>query len=508
MRISSLPTPTRQGIAPTRHHEELWAYSAERMLAYLMMKKINPEELTAASLARIDAVNPAVNAVIDVYREEALDTATRLRRRRKSKRLLHGVPVTVKDNIETAGHAMSEGVAALRDHICADDAPLVAHLKDNGAVIVGRTNCPPHCWQLFCDNDLYGPTSNPLNPLRTPGGSSGGAAVSVATGMVPIAHGNDIAGSIRYPAYANAVVGLRPTNGAIPGSVPAGDKPFAFQLFASQGVLARTVADAFIGFDAMRGYTPGDPANLDASVRYPESPRTVGVYMGSEIAPVDDPVRDAVLHAARAFESMGWNVEYLDTTVFERLFELEAVLLFAEFLHSGKESIAEGGEILDRGLDVARALIADIKGDGYHLTLDDYLRSLAARGTAIRDLRALMGDYPVVLTPVSTEIPFLQNEDQTADRARALRMAYASWPMDALPVAGVPGLVLPTDVVADGINLGVQLTCRQWDEATLRVAANDLEHFFDLSHDPVDPMPSDSTGERPPRTAGIAGSHR
>lgn len=511
-----------------RSGNEPWQLTAEELWAYLLMGRVNPLDIVESSLRRIDQVNPTLNAVIDVYDEEAIEVATRLKKSRKRlpNQMLRGLPVTIKDNIESAGHAMSEGVPALKDNVCAEDAPLVARLKGNGAIIVGRTNCPPHCWQLFGTNELYGTTINPRNAALTSGGSSSGAAVSVASGMVPIAQGNDIAGSIRYPAYANGIVGLRPTNGLIAGSdtTPA-DKPFTFQLFASQGVLARTVDDAWLGFDGMKGYAPGDPASIECAMSYEHDPKTVGVYLGTDIADIADPVEEAVLHAARALEAHGWKVEYVSTDVFRRLFEVEIEVMFGEFLRPGahEEEKEQGGEILRRGLAGVAGVLADLRGDGYvsgaaagagagyagagvaegagaasgagagyagagyALTLDDYLAGLARRGSAVRDLRKLMDRYPVILTPASAQTPFLRDEDQTCTPARAKEMAYASWPMDVVPAAGLPAVALPTDVVADGVNLGVQLIARAYDEITLKKAALDVERYFDLDHSPVDP---------------------
>ena len=471
---------------------EPWQLTAEEAWAWLLMGRANPLDLVEASLARIDHVNPQVNAIIDIYRDEALDEAIRLKKSRKRlpNQMLRGLPVTIKDNIESAGHVMSEGVPALKNNVCAQDAPLVSRLKDNGAIIVGRTNCPPHCWQLFGTNALYGSTINPRNPALTPGGSSSGAAVSVATGMAPIAQGNDIAGSIRYPAYANGIVGLRPTNGLIPGSdtTPA-DKPFIFRAFASQGVLARTVDDAFLGFDGMKGYAPGDPASIECAMAYARDPKTVGVYLGTDIADVDEKVEAAVLHAAHGLEAHGWRVEYVTTDVFRRLFALEIELMFGDFLRPGAhaEEKEQGGEILRRGVVGVQGVLDDLRGEGYVPTLDDYLDGLARLGSAQRDLRKLMERYPLILTPASAETPFLRDEDQSCTPERAKAMAYAAWPMDVVPIAGLPALALPTDVVADGVNLGVQLIARAYDELTLKRAGTDVERYFDLDHLPVDP---------------------
>lgn len=468
-------------------HNQLWAFNAVRMQAHLMAGNITATDIAQASLRRINEVNPALNAIIDVYDDEALAAAAETQRSRKRHRRLRGVPVTIKDNIESKGHVMSDGAVTLKDNICTNDAPVVSRLRENGATIMGRTNCPPFCWQLFGSNELYGSTINPVNRRFTPGGSSAGAAVSVASGMVPIAHGNDVAGSIRYPAYANAIVGLKPTTGLIPGSDTPADRPFAFQLFAAQGLLARTIDDVKLGFDTMRGYAPGDPASIECSMEYGTRPKSVGVYLGDEISVTSPSVRNAVLHAARGFEELGWNVEYIETDAFRQLFRLEILLLFGQFFHSGESEIQAGGEILRKGLTGAHGALEALYGSGYHLTLDDYIAGLAERGSAIRKLRKLQERYPILLTPVSSETPFLLDEDQTASQERATDMAFSVWPMDAIPLAGLPGLVLPTDVEYEGVNLGVQLIARAYDEITLLQAGHDLERYFALDHDPVNP---------------------
>ncbi|MBT1166661.1 amidase family protein [Bifidobacterium simiarum] len=468
-------------------HDQLWAFNAERLQAHLMAGNITTADIVRASLERIGEVNPELNAIIDVYEDEAIAAATEVQRSRRRHRRLRGVPVTIKDNIESKGHIMSDGSVTLKNNRCTQDAPLVSRLRDGGALIMGRTNCPPFCWQLFGSNELYGSTLNPVNHRYTPGGSSAGAAASVASGMVPIAHGNDVAGSIRYPAYANAIVGIKPTTGLIPGSDTPQDRPFAFQMFASQGLLARTVTDARLGFDAMRGYAAGDPASIACEMEYDAQPHRVGVYLGDEISVTTPSVRNAVLHAARGFEEMGWTVEYIETDAFRQLFRLEILLLFGQFLHSGADEIAAGGEILRRGLAGAHGTLETLYGDGYRLTLDDYIAGLAERGSAIRKLRKLQDRYPIIITPASAETPFLLDEDQTASRERAIDMTFSVWPMYAPPIAGLPGMVLPTDVEYDGIHLGVQLLARVYDENTLFRAGRDLERYFALDHDPVDP---------------------
>jgi amidase len=158
---------------------------------------------------------------------------------------LHGVPVTVKINVDMCGHAITNGVVAFKDHRATDDSPVVANLRRAGAVIIGRTNTPAFSVRWFTENDQHGRTYNPWSRAHTPGGSSGGASSAVAAGMGAIAHGNDLAGSVRYPAYCTGVHGLRPSFGRVPAFLPSAkeERPLSMAMMSVQGPLARHVAD-------------------------------------------------------------------------------------------------------------------------------------------------------------------------------------------------------------------------------------------------------------------------
>ncbi|MBX9700194.1 MAG: amidase, partial [Acetobacteraceae bacterium] len=199
---------------------DLWALEAVEIARLIRTGLASSREATVSALARLHAVNPKVNAVVDVMEAEALAAADAADAARASGEVLgplHGVPVTVKINVDMAGRATTNGVVAFRDAIAAEDGTVVANLRRAGAVIIGRTNTPCFSMRLFCENDLHGATLNPWDRGRTPGGSSGGAGAAAAVGIGAVAHGNDIAGSIRWPAFCNGVVGLRPTVGRVAG---------------------------------------------------------------------------------------------------------------------------------------------------------------------------------------------------------------------------------------------------------------------------------------------------
>ena len=205
---------------------DIWRLSASDLAAKIKSRKISAREATKAALARLDAVNPAINAVVDHRPKDALAQADAIDAaiaKGGDAGLLGGVPVTVKVNVDQAGYATTNGVMLQRDLVAQFNSPVVDNLRKAGAVIVGRTNTPAFSYRWFTTNLLHGDTKNPRDPSITPGGSSGGAAAAVTSGIGHIAHGTDIAGSVRYPAYACGVHGLRPSLGRIPAfnaSVP------------------------------------------------------------------------------------------------------------------------------------------------------------------------------------------------------------------------------------------------------------------------------------------------
>jgi amidase len=205
---------------------------------------ISSREAVQACLDRIAAVNPAINAVVDVLADSALAQARAADRAVAAGEALgplHGVPVTVKVNVDLAGRPTTNGVVAWRDLIAPADSPVVANLRRAGAIPVGRTNTPGFSFRWFTENDLHGRTLNPWSPAHTPGGSSGGASAALAAGIGAMAHGNDIGGSIRYPAYCTGTFGLRPSFGRVPAFNPSAsaERPLSAQLMSVPGPLTR-----------------------------------------------------------------------------------------------------------------------------------------------------------------------------------------------------------------------------------------------------------------------------
>ncbi len=226
---------------------ELWKRSAQELAALIANKKASSVEIVDAHLARIGAVNPTVNAIVRVLADEARAAAADADRKVASGEPLgplHGVPCTVKENIDMAGLPTTWGVPALSGAVVPLDAPVVERMRQAGAIPIGRTNLPDMGLRMHTDSSLYGLTRNPWNLNRTAGGSSGGEAVALATGMSPIGLGNDLGGSLRNPANACGIASIRPSAGRVPdaGLVPVADHLLAIQLMNVQGPMGRRVA--------------------------------------------------------------------------------------------------------------------------------------------------------------------------------------------------------------------------------------------------------------------------
>jgi Asp-tRNA(Asn)/Glu-tRNA(Gln) amidotransferase A subunit family amidase len=260
---------------------ELWQMSAVELAQTIRVGRASSREAVQSVLGRMDAVNAKLNAVVRRMDDEALaaaDTADALRAKREPLPL-HGVPVTVKVNTDQKGHPTDNGVVAFKDVIAPDDAPVVANLRAAGAIVVGRTNVPAFSMRAFSENELHGRTQNPRDRSVTPGGSSGGAASAVAAGIGAIGHGNDIAGSVRFPAFCCGIVGLRVGLGRIPSFNHSAKvaRGIGAQLMATQGPLTRTVGDARLALRVMAKGDPRDTRWVDAPLAGPLVARPIKV---------------------------------------------------------------------------------------------------------------------------------------------------------------------------------------------------------------------------------------
>lgn len=440
--------------------------TAAELGAHVGRGEISAREASEAALARLEAVNPAINAVVD-YRPEAVHAAADAvdRRRAQGETLgpLAGVPVTVKVNTDQAGFATTNGVALQRDLIASTNNPVVDNLERAGTVIIGRTNTPAFSLRWFTDNALHGATKNPHDPMLTPGGSSGGAAAAVAAGIGHFAHGTDIAGSIRYPAYACGLHGLRPGLGRVAAYNASGpERSIGAQLTAVSGPIARSIGDLRLAFAAMAAPDPApegprDPWWTPAPLEGPTAPRRAALCLRPGGLPIVEPVYDALIDAARRLEAAGWIVETIDDVPMPH----EAVETQVQlWLGDGFDGLAEAA---DREGDTgALTVINAHRAEAASWPLDIVARALKRRAQIARAWRQCLHRHRLLIMPVSAELPFAAGLDQQGAEGFQ-RVWRAQLTQIALPLTGLPGLAVATGR-AGRSPVGVQLVagpCRE-----------------------------------------------
>jgi amidase len=458
--------------------DELWRWSATQVARGVATGQVSAREVVQSCLGRIEAVNPTLNALVEVRPEEALQAAAEVDRLTVSGAELgplHGVPVAIKVNSDQAGYATTSGVTAFKDDIAPTDSPHVANFRQSGAVLLGRSNTPAFSYRWFTDNDLHGRTLNPWDASRTPGGSSGGASSAVASGMVPIAHGNDIGGSVRYPAYACGLVGLRPTVGRVAGLYGPRDvdPALSVQSMFVQGPLARSVADVRLALGGMTGADPRDPFHVPGAPAAPaaDRPFRVALVRDHGVATPTAAVNAALDQAAGWLKDAGYVVEEVELPLLAEAYRLWYLLCMEEF----RQIMPLVEQVGDDGMKKAAEGYYAVSSEwwGTQPTLADYMNGYARRGTLIRMLGEFMERYSIVLLPVSAEQAFEQDAD-IASVESMCRVMAAQASMMAIPVLGFPALSVPTGVT-EGLPAGVQLLGRRFDEDGILDAAEVIE---------------------------------
>lgn len=473
----------------------LWQMDAAELAPLIAAGAVSARETVRSVLDRLDAVNPKLNAIVQFRHEQALaeaDAADARRRRGEPLGGLHGIPVTIKINTDMLGHPTDNGVIAYKALMPTEDAPVVTNLRQAGAIVVGRTNTPCYSMRWFTANDLHGETRNPWGTAITPGGSSGGAGSAVAAGIGPIGQGNDIAGSVRYPAYCCGLVGLRPSFGRVPSfnSTAPGPSAMSSQLMAVQGPLTRRVRDARLAFAAMARPHLQDPrvAALSAPDDRPGLRRAAVVGTPGN-GPVHPAIKAAVAEAGRALEAAGYIVETVEPPEFQLTAELWGRLGGPDTV-AGLEPLIEanGDAGIRRGLAFWRAAWPD----------RDPATALAAQAERSRLLRAwsaYFARFSVAVMPVSRALPYPPDAD-IQNEASAVALLRTQEPMLAISVLGLPAVSVPTGT-AEGRPVGVQVVSAPFrDEWCLDAAAIIEAHY---------PMPTPIDPVAAPTAAGLFG---
>ena len=451
-----------------------WQWSACDLADAISRRDITSLAAVASVVGRLRAKNPELNAVVVDLSEEALAQARAADESVQAGRPtgpLHGVPVTVKINTDVKGQPNTNGIPALADCTAPDDAAVVRNLRRAGAVILGLTNTPEFSMRMMTDNPLYGRTVNPWRAEFTCGGSSGGAAVSLAAGFGPIAQGNDIGGSLRIPAFCCGVCALRPTQGRVPTYNPSqhDERPPAAQLFSVQGPMAREVRDLRRALAVMAEGDVRDPWWVPAPLEGPRTGRPVRVALTkSPAGDTPHPVIAAALEAAAGhLADAGYAVEAVEAPFSEELGELWKSLIFTEMRQLQEDVIRRLG---------SKAFHTFLDGC-YNSTqlLDEggYMRALMARTRILRQWLLFLEDHPLVLAPLSLKPAFRVDED-IEDEDRARRLFIKLRPSYSVNALGLPSVAVPAGI-HKGVPFGLQIVGPRFREDLCLDAAEVLE---------------------------------
>ena len=463
---------------------ELWRCSASEIARRIAAREVSSREVVDAHLARIGEIEPALNAVTRVLADDAraaADAADHALARGAATGPLHGVPITVKENVDVAGSPTTQGLPALAEAVPAVDAPVVERMRRAGAIPIARTNMPDLGLRVHTHSSLHGPTRNPWSGAHTTGGSSGGEAAALATGMSPLGLGNDIGGSLRNPAHCCGIASIKPTTGRVPhaSAIPPEDGSLASQLMLAEGPMARTVADLRLALSILAGPHPRDPFCVPAPL---EGPRPAGAL---RVAVLDEPpggtthpaVRAAVRSAADALARAGFAVERAVPPSFERVVDVWGAFLINDMRPLLPILSGVMGEDALRFIDLVMAA---------HPVLDAAGMSevMVERHRIAREWSIFQADVPLLLSPVWTEPAFRVGADiaDAEGAASTLRLIRCVLPGNLL---GLPAAVVPA-AESDGLPIGVQITGPRFREDLCLDAAAAIEAALG-ARTPIDP---------------------
>ena len=417
-------------------------------------------------LGRIEAVNGRLNAITVVLADSAMVAAAEADRREPTGPL-HGVPFTIKENIDCLDSATTRGVPALADSMPSLDAPVVARMKAAGAIPLGRTNLPELGMRITTDNPLHGRTLNPWNADRTPGGSSGGEASALASGMSPLGLGNDIGGSVRNPAFCCGVASLKPSAGRIPhaSSIPPEDSRLATQLLLTEGPMARHVKDLRLAYETLSGRDSRDPQSTDAPLYGPDVKKRAAIVTNIPGVELPESTRDALLQAATALKEMGWETVEIQPPELAHVHEVWMHHLSADF----KPLLGDMSAVMtDAPLEFLRLLCERNDPDAVGLA-----NIHAERNRLSRLWSEFFTANPIMVGPTWTGPQFEHDADINGVVGLELAIDLLRF-ISPANVLGLPSAAIPIGVT-DGLPTGVQVYADRWRDDLALSGAEAIE---------------------------------
>ncbi|UWQ90178.1 amidase family protein [Rhodobacteraceae bacterium M382] len=447
--------------------DNLWQLDAHDIARQTTSGDLRAQDSVGAAIDRMNAVNPDLNAVVVDLSDEAMARAQALDASRDAGTPcgpLHGVPVTIKINVDQKGQATSNGVVALKDLIAPDDAPIVRNLQNAGAVVIGRTNTPEFSFRADTDNPLFGRTHNPWGRHISPGGSSGGAGSAVMAGIGALAHGNDIGGSLRFPAAANGAVTVKPGLGRVPAWNPtqSAERGLLAQSMSVQGLITRSARDLHHAMPTMIAPDPRDPFHvpmpwqgraLDGPIKVAFTKNTFGYDLHPEVEAALDTARDALVDA-------GYQVEDIEPpNVFDCGRDGYRALMGEVYSLMKTDVDAHGSQAIQ---DIFAVYFQEFPP----FLETDLLQIMAKRSHYARQWSLFLEDYPLVLTPFLPRPFFKPDRDTEGGEGvhEVLGCAVYSYAMNflGLPAASVPSRLAHLPQGIQPIN--IQVVARRWRE--------------------------------------------
>ncbi|PAF47212.1 hypothetical protein BKH41_07995 [Helicobacter sp. 12S02232-10] len=453
----------------------IWQWNATEVALGIKHRAISSTEATKSVLERIKQINPKINAIINLMSEKALkqaEQADNLIAQGIILSPLHGVPVTIKDNVDVKGERNTNG-GIFKDRICQEDSTIATNFNIAGCVTIGMTNLPEFAIRWFSENPLFGRTLNPWNPEITPGGSSGGAAAAVASGMCFIGHGNDIGGSIRYPAYACGVFGFRPTWGRIPQFDPSspGGRTFASEFFSIEGPIARSVNDIRLGLEVLSKGSIYDQVWVPAPLTYNDyKKKRIAIVTQIDGMEIEPAIKENLIKTAKWLEEDGYIVEEIKLPEFNIAAEVWGKILIAEKTTMIGHYVEQYGSE-----DVKKAWKGMVYGAPGAKDMREYMLAIAKRDELRRIYNEILDVYPVIMLPVSGKEPFKYGEDLLGDEYFKNVIMPAQIPLLALVCLNYPSMSIPTGLKNGNIPQGVQLFASDYRADLCLQVAEDIE---------------------------------
>ena len=455
--------------------KDFWKINGYEISALLNKKEVSATEICNNLIEHIEKINPKINSIVVETFEDAKKQAKIIDKKIKEGEnigTLAGVPTTIKVNTDQIGYPSTNGLRIQKDLIAKKDSPVVKNLRNSDALMLGKTNTPAFSIHWFTRNSLHGHTLNPHNKNITPGGSSGGAAAATAAGMGAIGHGTDIAGSIRYPAYACGIHGLRPSIGRVPMiNYTTPDRHIGGQIMAVSGPLARSIKDLELALKVMSKENYDDPWWTPLPLSLPMPEKKIALLKKIEGLKIDPIISAELDLVAKRLEDSGWVIEEPKAPNFQEAAKFQATLWLGEFRRTGGETITKEND------PDSNFIYSQMSRRCPDTSLEKFMDSLQQRARISREWNKFFDQYPIILCPITGDIPFPDLKDLESEESFDL-VFDSMLPQIAPPYMGLPGLSFATSQTKQKIPLGVQFISRKFREDLLLNVGYDLENYY------------------------------